>query len=253
MRLRMALGSAAVGVSVFLALVAPVPAAPAAATSADEVDYHDLANQDGEIFMEVAATRSEIGAVRKKLRHYPAVQQFAYLDHHDALAEARRIFKDDEDLVKTLTADILPVSFRVRLRSDVDRDTFTQQFELQAGVDEVKLRKTKAEKREAAKTAAINHACRGDVDAEVFMTVNATIAQENAVAAVLADTDGVESVERVSHDGAAATYACLFPDLRVPAAESLPASFRLRIRSFTVVLDLEETVGTMPGVDEIKY
>jgi cell division protein FtsX len=224
-----------------------------AAADVTETDYHDLHHRDGEIFMNVNATPREIAAVRNTLRHDPALEAFAFLDHHDALAEARRIFKGDRGVVRRLTAAALPTSFRVRFAPHADRDSFQQQLELQQGVDEVKLRPTASERRATRAAAARDHDCRGDVDIEVFVTVNATAAQEDAVASALAATDGIESVERVSHETARSTYACLFPGRSPPAAETLPASFRLRVRTMAVVIALKQTVEHLPGVDSVQY
>jgi cell division protein FtsX len=246
----MGLGCAVLSVGVWLALAAPTQAIPA--SDAHEVDYRDLPRSHSEVFMEVEATEPEIAFVRSKLRRRPDVQVFAFLDHPAALAEARRIFKDDDEFVKSLTADALPTSFRVRFRSHVDHGAFQTEFERLPGVDEVQFTPTKQHVRKARALDARARACRGEVDAEVFMAVRATTEQEDAVAAVLAAMDGIESVERVSHDGAAATFACLFPNERVPAASTLPASFRLRIRSLTVIVQLEQVVATMPGVDTIQ-
>ena len=67
-----------------------------------------------EIFMNVDATQEQIDDVRSALERRPAdVKSFRFFDKDAAFEEFKRIFRKDPDLVKNITADALPTSFRI--------------------------------------------------------------------------------------------------------------------------------------------
>jgi hypothetical protein len=78
----------------------------------DELSSH---RADVEVFMGVDATHAEIADVREIVTSLPGVKHFAFLDKEDSLEEFRRIYASDPDLVKNITADALPTSFRILL------------------------------------------------------------------------------------------------------------------------------------------
>jgi cell division transport system permease protein len=90
-----------------------------------------------EIFMNVDATEQQIGDVRTALEGDNEVKSFRFFDKEAALEEFKRIFRKDPDLVKNITADALPTSFRiVPLRAELT-DNIQRRFEVVPGVDDV--------------------------------------------------------------------------------------------------------------------
>ena len=81
MRRPLALGCAVLSACIGFGVASPTTAS--ATADAKEVDYHDLDQHgNGEIFMEVKATKTEIEAVRNKLLRHPAVEAFGFLDQY---------------------------------------------------------------------------------------------------------------------------------------------------------------------------
>ena len=87
--------------------------------------------------MTVDATDTQILDVRAALGDDPDVKSFKYFDKEAALEEFKRIFRKDPDLVKNITADALPTSFRVVPTTAEQTPTIQRRFEAQPGVDDV--------------------------------------------------------------------------------------------------------------------
>jgi hypothetical protein len=89
------------------------------------------------------------------------------------------------------------------------------------------------------------------------MNVNATPAQEQAVADALAVIKGVDSVRRVSHDEAKTIFDCLFVDepdvVATTKPGALPVSFQLDLADGEAYVRVLRRISDMPGVDEIKH
>jgi cell division transport system permease protein len=66
-----------------------------------------------EVFMLPRATPSQIRDVRQQLADSQQVKDFRFLDHQDAYEEFKRLFKDSPDLVKNVSPEDLPTSFRI--------------------------------------------------------------------------------------------------------------------------------------------
>jgi cell division transport system permease protein len=90
-----------------------------------------------EIFMKVEATDQQIADVQTALSKSSDVKSFKYLDKNAALAEFKRLFRKDPDLVKNITASALPTSFRVVPAKAELTNTVKRRFEPLAGVDDV--------------------------------------------------------------------------------------------------------------------
>lgn len=90
-----------------------------------------------EVFMTVDATDTQILDVRAALGDDPDVKGFKYFDKEAALEEFKRIFRKDPDLVKNITADALPTSFRVVPTRAEQTTAIQRRFEAQPGVDDV--------------------------------------------------------------------------------------------------------------------
>jgi hypothetical protein len=92
---------------------------------------------ESEIFMQVDATPEQVALVRQRVAHDTDIARFTYLDKQAALAEFRRIFKDQPALIAATTADALSESFRITPKDGVDADLLVQHYSYLPGVDEV--------------------------------------------------------------------------------------------------------------------
>jgi len=90
-----------------------------------------------EVFMNVDATDQQIADVRAALDGDANVKSFKFFDKDAALQEFKRIFRKDPDLVKNITADALPTSFRVVPITAEKTTTVQRAFDAQPGVDDV--------------------------------------------------------------------------------------------------------------------
>jgi cell division transport system permease protein len=91
------------------------------------------------VFMQPDAPQATIDAVRAELESSPQVAEVDYFDQDDAFQEFQELFADEPELVESVTADILPPSFRVK---PVDAETEVVEglagtFDGQPGVREV--------------------------------------------------------------------------------------------------------------------
>jgi cell division transport system permease protein len=91
------------------------------------------------VFLNPDATQNQIDSVRAELEDNPGVREFVYFDQHDAFLEFQELFANDPALLRSVTEDILPPSFRVK---PVDTETdavnaLGSVFEAQPGVKEV--------------------------------------------------------------------------------------------------------------------
>ncbi len=90
-----------------------------------------------EVFMNVDATKQQIDDVRTSLESDTNVKSFKFFDKEAALEEFKRIFRKDPDLVKNITAEALPTSFRVVPVTAEKTTTVQRAFDAQPGVDDV--------------------------------------------------------------------------------------------------------------------
>ena len=109
------------------------------------VDHGTERIKDGvtlEIFMNVNATDQQIDSVKSALDDDPNVARYRYLDKDAAYREFQRIFRSKPDLLNSITAADLPVSFRVAPKpGDIAIDDLTKtlqgQYTTQPGVEDV--------------------------------------------------------------------------------------------------------------------
>jgi cell division protein FtsX len=212
------------------------------------------AESDAQIFMAVAATDAQIAGVRSFLAHSPDVRRFVFLDKKAALKEFEHMFRKDKKLTDNVTADALPVSFRVYLVRPSRAKALAASARTLAGVDTVNV--TTPPTRNDAVLMVRSLVCSdvADVDLEVFVRVDATAAQEAQIRAALQADGSVTAVHYVSKDDALKAFRCLFPGnrFRGATAAELPASFEL-----TAVLvpnsipDLEARLSALDGVENV--
>src|ERR1700730_13600155 len=90
-----------------------------------------------EAFMTVDATKQQISDVDTALKSDADVKSFTYIDKQPALAEFKKIFRKDPDLVRNITADALPPSFRIVPIRAERTNIIKSQFSSQPGIDQV--------------------------------------------------------------------------------------------------------------------
>jgi cell division transport system permease protein len=90
-----------------------------------------------EVFMNVDATDEQIKGVRTALSNDPDVKSFHFVDKAGALAEFKRLFQKDPDLVANTRAADLPTSFRIAPKTAELTDTVRRRYRVSAGVESV--------------------------------------------------------------------------------------------------------------------
>lgn len=99
-------------------------------------------NTGAEIFMRVDATELQKNDVQRALKQDSApdgtVKSWRFIDHEDALAEFKRLFRDDPDIANSVTdAKTLPESYKVRLRDASDVSAVIDEYRIKAGVEDI--------------------------------------------------------------------------------------------------------------------
>jgi FtsX extracellular domain len=93
------------------------------------------------------------------------------------------------------------------------------------------------------------------VDIEIFMTVDATRAQVDAVASTLERMSEVDAIEQLSKQDAFAEFRRIFADqpdlLQTTTAENLPESFRVVLRGDSSAEEVAARFEIVAGVDEV--
>jgi cell division transport system permease protein len=93
------------------------------------------------VFMDANATQPQIDAIGKQLEPdtNPDVKSVSFMDKNATFAEFKEMFKDKQQLVESVSADVLPPSFRV-VPKNTDADyveSLADQFVGRPGVREV--------------------------------------------------------------------------------------------------------------------
>jgi len=65
------------------------------------------------VYLQPDASQEVIDSIGKSLRENPDVERADFVNKDETLAEFRRLFKDSQQLLDSITADILPPSYRV--------------------------------------------------------------------------------------------------------------------------------------------
>lgn len=191
---------------------------------------------EAEIFMQLGATDDEIEAIRAELDGDRHVLSHRYVDEEAAVAEFKRIFADNEDLVEMVEVGDLPASFRVRLRLG-DVELFERSYGPLPGVDGViippnpRIRCPDAEFFEDWRERRATQ--WKDFDAEVLVKRYATPVQLDALRARFEADRAVERVDYVSQEEAVEDFKRLFADnedlVETIRVGDLPASFRVTL------------------------
>lgn len=89
------------------------------------------------IFLEDTATPEEVRALESRLSEDPGVESFEHVSKEEAFEELRELYEDEPHLYETITADDLPVSFRIVAE---DKAAAAEVYELNGllGIDDVR-------------------------------------------------------------------------------------------------------------------
>lgn len=216
---------------------------------------------DAEAFLRVGAPPSEAEEVRRLLEADPRVAHFEYLDEVEAVAQFRRLFAWNEELLADVSPDLLPKSFRVALADGTDLAKWEAEYRSQAVVDDVvtpdwirPLHPALDFDQDAEPFLRAFHESVVDPGfARLLMHVDATAGEIATVEAILRTEPGVEELEVVDRETAYIEYLDMVDALDVPeifGPEDMPISFRFRLTvplTSTLLTDLE----ALPGVDTV--
>jgi cell division protein FtsX len=242
-------------VAVFaLFVMLPMVAVPGTAVAAaKEVDSLTTAATDVEVFMRVGAAHRKVDAVRQVIRNSPEVSRYAHRGQQAAFREFQKIFHGAPSLDATRASD-LSESFRVELRHPHDAKDFARTMRRRAGVDSAVLGHQIPSESDLLIT--IRH-CQesGDADLEVFMRLDATQADVDAVVAAVATQPDLSVTRILSQDDAYEAFRTIFagnPELvDAIGPDALPRS--VRVRATSSVSDAEtRMLGAVSGVDTVE-
>ena len=216
---------------------------------ASEIAHEDA---DFEVFMAVDATAAQIAGVEARLDGERKVRRYAHLSKDDAYAEFERIFRNDPDIVRSVTAADLPESFRVDLVPGAKAKPLLPEFAALAGVDSVPPRTT------LTVAEALSHIreCQARAtDLEVFLRVDATDAQLAAAVAVVKGEPGLTITRVLSKADAYVEFRREFANNKklvdsVTAAD-LPVSIRIAA-SGPVSDETMQRLWAIDGVDNVS-
>jgi cell division transport system permease protein len=90
------------------------------------------------IFLDKAVTEDQRTTLQTDLQSNPQVKTVFYESHEDALKRFKEDFKDSPDLLKDVTAQTLPESFRVKLKDPTKFQDVQSEFSGRPGVEEIR-------------------------------------------------------------------------------------------------------------------
>jgi cell division transport system permease protein len=99
-----------------------------------------MADVELDVYMNVRATTGEVTGVRNvldQLVQAGQVRSYKYLSHQDAFDEAKKLFKDQPDVLTGLQPSDLPESFHVNPTRAQDTEAVGRRFDHQVGVYKV--------------------------------------------------------------------------------------------------------------------
>jgi cell division transport system permease protein len=91
------------------------------------------------VYLQPAGTEDQKASIQRDLDDNPDVRDYTYVDQDETFEEFKRLFANSPQLVETVTAEILPPSFRVapRVQDPEVVKALGDQFETKPGVYEV--------------------------------------------------------------------------------------------------------------------
>lgn len=89
------------------------------------------------IFLLDSMTPEQRDSLQSDLTGNPLVQDIIYVSKEQAYRDVQEVFAGDEALLESVTPEILPASFRVKLEDPEQYDVVASQFQEYPGVDEI--------------------------------------------------------------------------------------------------------------------
>jgi cell division transport system permease protein len=103
----------------------------------DRVTHQFHGEVEVSIFLFDTITEEQRASLERELREHPEVENVLYESKEDAYAHFIDIFQDNESLIDSVTPDILPASFRVKLHDPEQFAVIESQFAGYPGVEAV--------------------------------------------------------------------------------------------------------------------
>lgn len=89
------------------------------------------------IFLQEGITETQRSSLEVELRDHPVVEEVIYESKDDAYAHFQELFADSPSLLESVTPELLPASFRVKLVDPEEYAVIESQFRNHPGVDQV--------------------------------------------------------------------------------------------------------------------
>jgi cell division transport system permease protein len=101
----------------------------------------DVATDAGrvKVFLKETATETQVNALRGQFEGMSEVKSVEYVSKEDALVRARKLFEDNEEMLKNLPGNPFPASVEARLDEPKLAESVAKRMEGQAGVDDVEF------------------------------------------------------------------------------------------------------------------
>ncbi|HZG95664.1 MAG TPA: permease-like cell division protein FtsX [Mycobacteriales bacterium] len=90
------------------------------------------------MFLDKSVTQDQRLTLKESLEAHPEIQQVFYESSADALENAKEQFRDQPDLLASIGPDVLPESFRVKLKDPAKFEDVASEYRGAPGVFEVK-------------------------------------------------------------------------------------------------------------------
>lgn len=107
------------------------------ALSLDQVITNLERQVEVEAFLEDGATFNEIQALQDKIIGWEEVKKLDFISKDKALEIFKERFKDQPDMLKGLTSDVLPASFKISLKDPYDAKNVARELKKEAIVEDV--------------------------------------------------------------------------------------------------------------------
>ncbi len=130
-----------------------------------------------QVFLNETATEADVNALRDRLGRQPTVERVEYVSKEDALERARKLFKENPEVLENLPTNPFPASLEARLSDPSKAETVAAAFKGEEGVESVRYGGEQGQKivRNAGWVSAIA------VIMAAFLVVAATMLVANTI------------------------------------------------------------------------
>jgi cell division protein FtsX len=213
----------------------------------------DISNgddSDAEIFMKLTATDAEVNELQARLALDRDLAQVRYLDHEAAYEEFKRIFADQPGLIASTLPSQLPESFRIRLQPNVSEQAVINRYQHASGVDNLISRDN------TGADVFANTDFQPRKEPEIFMQIDATNHEIDAVREQLASDPNVRSYQFLDQQAAYEKFKQIFKDQPALIASTkprdLPASFVVTLKDPSLNSTLQTRYADLDqGIDTV--